>query len=497
LFLALVALFALPLAFRAEVYADAPWSAPLNLSDTPPAVSRYPAIAADGMGNVHVTWIEEAGDEDGTSMIYYTMWNGDTWTTPVDILGGRYLLLPSMAVDRDGFIHLVYISGGRLMYSRAHVEGRPWSAQGWSSPVELVPPLTPGDNVRWPEIHTTSQGAVYILYTQIYASGATEVQILTSPDGGLNWSQPVRISNPGEVASTELANANRLAIDESSGTLYALWGEGKPAPTSTECLRVFFARSEDGGVSWSTPLLLSDPEGALAEALAVIVDSMGQVHVFWRDSERAIIHQWSADSGVTWSLRQSVAAMQDTQRYGGVSAVTDSLGNIHLVYVLDGVRHITWDGSEWSPPELVADLISSESAAVWPRLAISRGHELHGVWYDGFAELGLPDLEERLARGEYEIRYSRRLLDTPVLALQPFRATPAATLPSPAPSPTPVLPAVATMAPSPTPASFVASAPDARSASQRSGWSIAFGIVASGVVIGLVLFVRVFVRREH
>jgi hypothetical protein len=416
----------------------ASWSSATNLSLTAETVSRYPAIASDRMGNIHVAWLEEQGDQDGTSMIYYRMWDRQRWSLPTDIILGKWLLLPSLAVDSKGVIHLVYVSGSALMYSHAEVNGQPWSSKAWSTPVTI------GSNIvaRWPEIHVDAQDRLYILYNADYTASIPKVALIYSGDSGVTWSEPVVISNSDVIASVEFSNVNRLAISP-RGTLYAIWGEGKTEYTSTQTLRVLFSRSENGGATWSRPLLLSDnTKPGYAEALAVVVDNRERVHVLWRNRDNLIMHEWSEDGGVKWSSPQPVAATQDSQRYGGVSVVLDGLGSIYMSYVSGSRIYLSrWDGAKWYAPELVAEtVVSGVSTIVWPRMAINLGNELHVVWYDGFPELAEPDLLTRLGRGEYEIRYSAKLLNLPPTQVQPFSITPRApatvvrTLTPPAPT---------------------------------------------------------------
>ena len=492
--------------------ADAPWSDPVNLSSTPMEVSRYPAIAADRMGNVHVVWLEEAGTDDGAGAIYYTMWDGARWTPPVDIIVGNYLLLPSLATDPQGFIHLAYIETGHLYYSRAHAGEEPGSARSWSSPVELDPPVAPGDNSRWPEIHADDLGHVYLLYNAIFGTGGTEVRFISSSDGGKSWSQPVTVSNPGVLASVEYSDVNRLA-SAPSGMLYAIWGEAKPAEASaTQTLQVWFARSGDSGRTWSVPLLLTDPdERGLAEALAVVVDTHDLVHVLWRRHDWAVIHQQSQDQGRTWSSPEPVPAMspkgdssaegQGAQRYGGVNAALDSQGNIQVLYGLDdGVYQVSWNGSGWSEEELVAREQSPglrDSAAVWPRLAIALGNEMHVVWYEGNPELSTPDLTQRLARGEYEIRYRRSLLSAPALPAEPFaeQAVPPAADTPPATSMTasPTAKAAPSLGATEEP---VTSVPGSRPSTDAGAAAIALAAAGSFVVVGIVVLINFLGKRR-
>ena len=101
------------------------WSAPENLSNTPQS-SSSPAIIADDYGNVHAFWSEDvsgsvrpilAGSGD---TIYYTRWEGQSWTKPVDILYAPDDPIAdqmSVALDKQGYLHLVWTGLTNIYYT--------------------------------------------------------------------------------------------------------------------------------------------------------------------------------------------------------------------------------------------------------------------------------------------------------------------------------------------------------------------------------------------
>jgi hypothetical protein len=224
----------------------------------------------------------------------------------------------------------------------------------------------------------------------------------------------------------------------------------------------------------------------------------------------AVIHQQSQDQGRTWSLPEPVPAMSPTgdpsvggqgaQRYGGVNAGLDSQGDIQVLYGLDdGVYQVWWNGSDWSAGELVAQTLNPDqrdSEAVWSRQAIALGNEIHVVWYDGNPELSTPDLTQRLDRGEYEIRYSRRLLTGPALPAQPFSEevvtaiaeTPLATSVSAGPT------AQADPLPE-TAGPPVTSGPGSRPSAGGGAAAVALSAAGSLVVVGIVILANLLRRR--
>ena len=90
------------------------WSTPLDISNTP-GESRYQEIAADPWGNVHAVWSEDEDGEGWGESIYYAMWDGQTWTKPVDIFytppTGH---IPAIAADREGYLHLIWDANNQV-----------------------------------------------------------------------------------------------------------------------------------------------------------------------------------------------------------------------------------------------------------------------------------------------------------------------------------------------------------------------------------------------
>jgi len=450
-------------------------------------VSRYPDIAVDGLGHVHVVWVEaemENGQEVA-SAIYYAMNDGQAWTTPVDIVFGQWMLLPNITVDASGVIHVVYIQGGSLMYTQAAAWNAPWSARNWRKPVALFAYVGEGFGARWPEIQVDSNGTLHLVYTNLGT-----VNYRRSDDGGLTWSEPVAIPPDGRGATIEFSTSNRLAINR-QGLLFAAWGEEPVAPTSTEPSQLYFSRSTDGGRTWAEPTHISGSLGVkrLFEPVVLIVDGEDRLHLVWRENEQGTLrlwHRWSEDQGNSWSADQPFC-VEGAERYGGIAAEVDSLGRVHFVYSTGGfIYHVMMDHQRCTPPARISEAILM-GPPYWPKLAIGLGNQAHVVWTSGFPELALYDLDERLQSGDYEIRYSSVTLEAPALEPRPFEMEPT---PSPTSSPSPTaIPLTSTPMESTVPPS-IPMEPEVRT----SSWAVWLGPLAALVTVLLAVIVRQVTR---
>ena len=116
-------------------------------------------------------------------------------------------------------------------------------------------------------------GHLWVAYAQP-AGSAGQVVLQRSDDSGATWQAPVRMNAAVEPVAADGENRPKLAFGP-TGEIYATW----TSPTSEKFTGdIRFARSLDGGKSWSTPVnvhhdrqlithrfesLLIDPKGRL------------------------------------------------------------------------------------------------------------------------------------------------------------------------------------------------------------------------------------------
>ena len=457
-----------------------------NLSSSGNTVSRYADITADCAGNVHVVWIEEDGAGVYDRSICYSMWDGNTWTEANSIRVAYGALIPSVVADRNGDLHLLYLSGNLLWHSRTRGTA-PWSARSWSAPIAISEPLN-DENQRWHELVIDEQDNLHVLYLGWGSEGETlrsEAYYVQSPDGGQTWSSPTLLSSPGVWAGLS-GTSNWLAADQQGG-LYAVWGEEHAFPAATTAHKVLFARSQDGGVSWTAPLLMSEPAIQPSEPLAIVSDGRGTLHLLWHRGQNEIVHQRSRDQGQTWTEPYVIfKGDQDISRYGKGSAAVDSRGWLHVVMPLgtQDLYYLVWNGEQWLEPTNVTH--DPERVSYWPRLAIAGGNQLHLVWNQGYPELALPELEQRLSRGEYEILHKGILLDAPTVEQTSCRAGIPLATPTPASQEGGPGLAVTATSRTPTRQPLAVSPPMPSGLSRdRPAWAILVGVVSSLILLGL------------
>ncbi|MEO5679594.1 MAG: sialidase family protein [Acidimicrobiales bacterium] len=151
--------------------------------------------------------------------------------------------------------------------------GRTWA----SRPL----PLPDGaDRPFAPDAAFAPDGTLFVLYANLEGVGNTPANLWLSrsSDGGRTMSAPAPVAG-------RLAFQPRLAVDQ-RGTIYITWLQATTVglfSLGTTPSPVVVARSDDGGLTFSAPLPVSDPRRLRVGAASPVVDSAGRLHVLYED----------------------------------------------------------------------------------------------------------------------------------------------------------------------------------------------------------------------
>jgi hypothetical protein len=264
---------------------------------------------------------------------------GATWSEPTTLIHSPGNDKESITADptRPGYVYAVwdrpslpsdnasdaaqnhsFAFRGYPLFSRTTDGG-----QTWSSPVALSNQniFTIGNQIvvlpdgTLVDVFNAGKGSGLQPSSNQYFEG-----VMRSTDGGVTWSQPIKIANENFVDVTDPntgeavragTNIPDIAVNQSTGTLYAVWADGSfSGGTHTD---VALSKSTDGGRNWSAPVKVNQtPNGAPAFTASVHVASDGTVGVTYYDF-RALqagntttlpTDYWLArshDGGATWS----------------------------------------------------------------------------------------------------------------------------------------------------------------------------------------------------
>jgi len=181
------------------------WSDTQNVSKTVTS-STTGRIAVDNYGNPHVVWEEYNGERID---IYYSCKEQEVWSTPVNIsnYSNKWNELPDIGIDMQGRVHVIWMGGG-IGYTRK--EGNIWI------PPKEITALGPMN----PSMYVEPDGKIHIVYQHGIYSG--EIMYLYSPDGGNTWEGPVNVSqSPSYYCYSPHVVADR------NGKVYVVWIKSK------------------------------------------------------------------------------------------------------------------------------------------------------------------------------------------------------------------------------------------------------------------------------
>ena len=156
--------------------------------------------AAPGGGDqVYSVWRNfDATDQDPA--IVCSQDNGVNWTAPVDVDSG---FIPRVGVGQDGFVYVVYRSGGNIRINKYSSCANGLTVQPTfpktiasvndvTCPVPGIDRCNDGNNLSsiMVAVDDTNANHVYVAYAHETAAGNQNILVRDSTDGGVTWSGP-------------------------------------------------------------------------------------------------------------------------------------------------------------------------------------------------------------------------------------------------------------------------------------------------------------------
>jgi len=269
------------------------------------------------------------------------------WAAPVKVAAGeahqgpwrmnesdfRYVDAPSVDLNTRGVAAVVWVD-----QAQKDVFFQAYDAQGAPLLEEPVNVSRSPDTFSWlPRVVVTDHDPiqVYVLWQEIVFSGGShggEIHFARSLDGGLSFSAPANLSR-----TPAGAGKGRLTRDRwDNGSLELAMGpEGELHAAWTEyegALRV--ATSTDGGASFSDPVTVVEaggPDPARGPALAV--DHRGRIHLAWTVGEDpAGDLRWTRSDDGGRSFQEPRKLFETSGHADAPALGVDARGMVHLAY---------------------------------------------------------------------------------------------------------------------------------------------------------------------
>lgn len=376
---------------------------PLTEGDVPSRVQFNfgRAVAVDAAGGVHVAWLsgpmlDPANPGATLGQVFYRRSpdGGAHWEAPRPMTPTPFPFTGHPKVAAAGLhLYVVWhgVSEGTLRVFLAH---SPDAGAHWEEP-RLVSDNPGGVGTAWPSVAAWGD-EVHVVWGD-GRTGAAEIYLRSSPNGGHGWT-PVR-----RVSRDDGRSSWTPSVAAEGATIHVAWSderhntdsEGRPydcGRTGQECREEeYYRRSTDFGQTWEDEVRLTadppgDPRPSWAPSIAV---EKGRVHVAFfdrRTGDWQVYDKRSRGDGAagTWEPEVRQAA------HPGITFARPSVairgGRVHVVFWGEWpqaahVYHVfSPDGGDhFSPP---ADLTPAGRRALHPSVATSPDGTAHVVWYD-------------------------------------------------------------------------------------------------------------------
>ncbi len=166
-------------------------------------------------------------------------------------------------------------------------------------------------------------------------------------------------------------------------------------------VQLHILRSDNGGRTFTLPMPFTSSGGGVnpitPNLLTPVVDPSGTVHVTYAgiggsrfgDAANRVFYRRSTDGGVTWSSQVTVSRPMDTPVYGQPVVVTDG-GRLHIAYI-NGNLAGQWDmilatsengGTSWTHRKVNDEPDSCATHAFPWIVADNAGRGVHAMWLE-------------------------------------------------------------------------------------------------------------------
>jgi hypothetical protein len=267
---------------------------------------RSPDIAVGPDGHVHVIYERRDSDE-----VFYVGSPdlGASWSRPQSLSGSAGKAYePAIAADANGVAHAVWTDRRWSGVQQTTYAARPQGGT-WSGPSKI------GGSTfeRYPDIAVAGAGAgvrVYVVFQgRDRSSNLNEdFDIYLISGAGGRFSPPLNVSNDAGSWSLEPAIAS-----DGGAELYLAWD--KQVSDSHD---IVFARSQDGGASWSAPVNLARRPGLAATPALAFGRGGGiaRVHIAWDEDEAALYLPYEPATNEFGEYIELVGAESDSKQVG-------------------------------------------------------------------------------------------------------------------------------------------------------------------------------------
>ena len=182
----------------------------------------------------------------------------------------------------------------------------------------------------------------YASLISVAGDALSSIGVSKSTDGGQTFEAPVDAVN-ANTFTDEIMDKPWLAVDAGAGSKYRgnVYVSWTFLNTSTSEAFILFARSTDGGLTFSAPGILSPDDTVGVQGSSIAVGPAGEVYVAWLDehlSPSGISIRKSSDGGANFGPTVTVAKFRELTMLTGEAASAPTASRASLSTGRDGSR---------------------------------------------------------------------------------------------------------------------------------------------------------------
>lgn len=265
-----------------------------------------------------------------------------------------------------------------------------------------------------PQVAFDGHGTLHYLFVGLAGAGRQPVGVylMSSRDRGVTFSLPREVLGPHNFGVGMAVSDS----PEGGSRMHLAWLHASSNPPSggfsPEANPILSAYSDDGGLTFSPPVQVNDPQRLRAVAPALALEPDGDVHVAYYDLQEDA-RDYQGLAGPPWSETWSIVVASSPDR--GVSfspgvVVDDAIApmeRVMLVFTMPPPAIVVWgdgscvawtdarlgdadamvsctgEGRTWRPPaRLNDDPAGNGSRQYLPRLSVAPGGRIDAVFYD-------------------------------------------------------------------------------------------------------------------
>jgi BNR repeat protein len=334
----------------------ATWAPPTQIHPAGASTGQWDAqIVVDPTDGrtVYASWLQNRKSD---TVVAKSTDFGATWSMVVANSTNAGTDKPILAV-RGQDVYVGYNHAQKVWVSASHDGGATFTSVNINANAKLGWSLAGGGTID-------PAGNVYFSWAGYEqnggAKGKVNLYISISSDGGTTWTNTLMevSGSPPDCSAYSCGwaylGAQITIASDAAGTLYVLWNSGI-ADKGPE--RIYFAKSSDGGATWTGKVEISTAPVGVGHAFpAIAAGAAGDVRIAWMDTRAGSLwntyYRSSQDGGATWSAEADLSTFVAGYSYIQPDGFAFPFGDYFEIDIDEqGTTHAVWgEGLNYDSP---------------------------------------------------------------------------------------------------------------------------------------------------